>query len=545
MTAFLLVLISWALAFAAWFPVGSWFVTRFGNIWKDRPVHQLILSTVVGAALNSSLLGFTSIWLPINSIYALLFAITGAILFRKPSFVIFGNFVKSIYNWSYASKLSAVAFLIIALLCSAHESLNNDSGLYYIQFIKWINSYPVVPGLANLHDRLGFNSHWHLLSAAYDLQPLVSSHANDLNGLLLLLIGLGCIDSAQRSIKKPTLFHAIWALFPLPFFLLMRFLTSAAPDLPSTLLPLIYFSLLITADKKRYLIAFCGMLIAFAATIKVISILHGIILIPLFFTLLKNKELKPILLLIIGVGFIVAPWLIRNVIQTGYLIFPLETIDLFSFDWKVPNELAGNARKMVDIHARTGSYDLTNYEKPVADWLPFWLSVQSKSVLALLIFVTGGSLLTTIISTFNLIRKKSENPTYHLFFGITVLFSLVFWWKSGPNPRFAYGVIFFFFAYALAVVSTMTEPTKKLLRFVPILALLPMALLTRTVWNEPGPTRPTEFSVMKSTGRPIYYPTKTDKCWEQRIPCANKKRTDIRFRGNEMGEGFVNTQRQN
>lgn len=541
MTQFLLVLISWSLAFAAWFPVGAWFIKRFEDPWNERPVHQLILATIVGAAINSTILAFASLWIPINSVAVIVFAVVGMALFWKPTYALFSDFFRAISNWSIVSKVVAVGFFAIALLCSAHESLNNDSGLYYIQFIKWINSYPVVPGLANLHDRFGFNSHWHLLSAAFNLQPLVSSHANDLNGLLLLLIGFGCVDSAQRTINNPNLFDAIWAIFPLPFFLLMRFLTSAAPDLPFTLLPLIYFSLILTAKGNRYSLALAGMLIAFMVTIKVTSLLHCIILIPLLFTTIRNREYKPLLLLMLAVGFIVFPWLIRNVIQTGYLIFPLEAIDVFNFDWKVPNELTDNTRKMVDTHARTGSYELSNYGKPVAEWFSFWLSVQSKSVLALLLFVAGSSLLTFLISIINIIRKKTENIDFPLFIGITVLLSLAFWWKSGPNPRFVYGVVFFFFAYSLAVVAMRFDLGKKALRLVPLLALLPMALLTRTVLNENDPTRPTEYAVMEAVQRPIYYPTTTDKCWEHRIPCANENRTDIQFRGDGLRDGFVNT----
>jgi L-asparaginase II len=35
-------------------------------------------------------------------------------------------------------------------------------------------------------------------------------------------------------------------------------------------------------------------------------------------------------------AFILLPWLIRNIILSGYLIFPFEKIDIFAFDWKIP-----------------------------------------------------------------------------------------------------------------------------------------------------------------------------------------------------------------
>ena len=45
--------------------------------------------------------------------------------------------------------------------------LHFDSGLYHAQAIRWIEEYGVVPGLANLHCRLAYNSSAFLLTALY------------------------------------------------------------------------------------------------------------------------------------------------------------------------------------------------------------------------------------------------------------------------------------------------------------------------------------------------------------------------------------------
>ena len=427
--------------------------------------------------------------------------------------------VSAIGSWPIAGMLGFAVFAAVAVLCSLHTSLNNDSGLYYIQFMQWINSYPVVPGLANLHDRLGNN---------------LGVNTNDLNGLLFLLIGLGCFDSASRLAKEPTIYDAVWALFPLPFFLLLRFLTSTAPDLPSTLIPLVYFSLLVLA-KDRTSLPIIGALIAFAATIKVLSILHIIAISPLLFWVIKRKDWK-------SVGFaaalsllIVGPWLGRNVVQTGYLVFPMESIDLISVDWKVPNELAGNARKMVDTHARMGTYDPSDYGKPTSEWIGFWLGVQSKSVLAAVGF---GSLLLLLFGCFQCVKKKETDAgLLNIFLGLTVVLSFAFWWNSGPNPRFVYGVVFFFFAYLPALVVSNLN-LARWLRFAPLVALLPLLAITRTVLKEPGPKKPTEFSSFDVVGRTIYYPTTTDKCWEHELPCTTEERHDVQFRTKDQGDGF-------
>lgn len=535
----LYILISWFLAFACWLPLGAYALVKFGNPVPERPIHRLIISLTLGAALSSGMLAVCSLFINIDLLTTMVMTMFLAILFGKKGWAIAREAANSMKNWPMLYLLGGLAFLSIALLASYQPSLNNDSGLYYIQFVKWINQYPVVPGLANLHDRLGFNSHWHLLTAAFNLYPLIEYSGNDLNGFLFFLIGLGSLESANGLRHQPSTYDLIWAIFPLPFFLLMRFLTSDAPDLPSTLIPLIYFSLLIKG-KKTASLPIIVTLILFAATVKVLSILHVIAILPLIFWTIHKKDWNSLISASILSSIIILPWVARNVIQTGYLVFPMESIDLFSFDWKVPKELAANARKMVDTHARMGSYDLNNYGKPTMEWIRFWLGVQSKSVLAVLAFVFSGSFLLVLADLLKIDRNRSSEKTVlNLFLALTVLGSFAFWWVSGPNPRFIYGVVFFFFAYSLAVLG-MNFNLGKWLRFTPFFALLPVLALTRTVVNEPAPKKPTAFSSFEVIDATIYYPTETDKCWEHDLPCTNMARTDLELRGTKLSEGFRN-----
>lgn len=63
-----------------------------------------------------------------------------------------------------------------------------DTGMYHLPAVEWIHASPVVPGLANLHGRLGFNNSALLLSALLDgaLRPLRAWHVT--NGFILFLL---------------------------------------------------------------------------------------------------------------------------------------------------------------------------------------------------------------------------------------------------------------------------------------------------------------------------------------------------------------------
>lgn len=523
--------LSWLLAVLSWLPIGLFVLSSLNVKRRDRAIRDFIIAMLVGAAINASILGTFSLFMPLTTKVAWIVAGVTTIPFIPRFMQGIGSVIIRIKSWSILSWIGFAAFLFITIKTSLLPTLNNDSGLYYIQFMEWINSYAAVPGLANLHDRFGFNSNWHLLSAAFN--------SNNLNALLFALMGLGGFQAANSMITKKSVGFAIYALLPITMFLLLRFLTSTAPDLPATLIPMVYFTYLISERKKSSL-PLLVLLIAFASTVKLLSVLHVIAILPVVAWTIAKKDYKAVGLAVVAGLVVSVPWLARNVIQTGYLVFPMESIDLFSFDWKVPNELVANARKMVDTHARTGSYDLSNYGKPMSEWFPFWKSVQSKTVLAFLGIAGINSILMLLISLFQLSKKKrTDQATINLFVSLTVIASFAFWWMSGPNPRFIYGITLFFFTYSLGSLAV-SFGFGKILRFIPVLSLIPLIWMFRVVKNEPEPKRPTEFKTMEVVNGTIFYPVGTDKCWDYELPCANTDRTDIEFRGEGLGDGFKN-----
>jgi len=53
--------------------------------------------------------------------------------------------------------VAAIIFLVMAYGTS-HGIMHYDTALYHAQSIHWIEEYGIVPGLGNLHCRLGYNS---------------------------------------------------------------------------------------------------------------------------------------------------------------------------------------------------------------------------------------------------------------------------------------------------------------------------------------------------------------------------------------------------
>lgn len=76
-----------------------------------------------------------------------------------------------VWAFSHAAVLTFLALLLLILSAWVASRamlpplLNGDIGLYYLGTVHWINSFPVVPGLGNLHGRLAFNQSFFLCSS--------------------------------------------------------------------------------------------------------------------------------------------------------------------------------------------------------------------------------------------------------------------------------------------------------------------------------------------------------------------------------------------
>ena len=72
--------------------------------------------------------------------------------------------------WRKKNKAVWLLYAGLTLLFAYGSSrgyMHYDTGLYHAQAIRWIEEYGVVPGLANLHSRFGYNSASFALSAFF------------------------------------------------------------------------------------------------------------------------------------------------------------------------------------------------------------------------------------------------------------------------------------------------------------------------------------------------------------------------------------------
>ncbi|RYZ25461.1 MAG: hypothetical protein EOO10_18225, partial [Chitinophagaceae bacterium] len=158
---------------------------------NDLSSLPVVTYPVIGLAALATVTNILSLFLAIGLLVKTGIVVVGALLlllnFRWIREV--SKAWKMQFNSLHLSAKLLFAFAVVFVLyLTAQPTLSYDEGLYYIQFIKWAETYPVVPGLANLHHRFGFNSSWHMLTALFNTSSFTGVEENRINGVIYLLM---------------------------------------------------------------------------------------------------------------------------------------------------------------------------------------------------------------------------------------------------------------------------------------------------------------------------------------------------------------------
>ena len=154
----------------------------------------------LGLVATNTLVAYISLFYRIDY-YVLLFLILGCtsllLLFKKDLISILLSLSKTTFNYKLI-----IFFLILALIRASGAPDNYDTSLYHLQAIKWIEEYPVVPGLANLHSRFGFNSNVFLLYALTSFKNLFRQEIFSLNLIIFFVISSYILNNLNSVYEK-------------------------------------------------------------------------------------------------------------------------------------------------------------------------------------------------------------------------------------------------------------------------------------------------------------------------------------------------------
>jgi hypothetical protein len=548
------IVISSLLAAFIFLTSGSIFHSIYAAICKkDGEYCSFFDVFFTGICTTGIVLSILSLWLPLNNfiLLGLLFlCVIYWVVNLKALKQALKKIVAAVRGLPIYSQIAIFLIAATVLSLSLIAPLHYDTGLYHLQTTMWNETFRVVPGLANLHERLAFNSNFFTLTPIFCLSSLFQQHIFAINALSILCFFIWCVLASQKTASFPI--KVALVIFPLLIFRTYAGnISSLSTDmLPNILILYVILKLLFFDERQSTQNISLPVIALYSVTLKLSAAPVALLFLVAIIKLITKKNYKEFSFLVITGSAIVLPWLARNIILSGYLIYPFPSIDLFNFDWKQPIELVQATKDNVTSFARVGLGPET-LSWATSKWFPIWLKAQKP--LQLLLF--AGCIISPFLMLFIFVKRKRYNISMNAFYCWTISFSgFVFWFLSAPDFRFNFSFIiltaiipFIVIWIAFPVLCTKNVSNA----FYTIL----MAGLIYTIYKAPknyslatlykptsseinGGEKNVQFVQHTIDNYIIYTPIGTDQCFGQPIPCAPIILPNLELRGKSLQEGF-------
>src|SRR5882762_1854634 len=226
---------TWAVIALALIGFGSIVLTLFS---KDCSLTDAFW---MGLAFSVAALEIWSLVLPVTPSIALFLFGVGILGLALSRSKLRASFLAAWQNSRWLLLLG-LAFALLLALRSCGPFDYYDTGLYGAPSVRWIQTYPAVPGLANLHGRLGFNSSVFLFIAALGQGPWKDLGFHLFTGFLLSAFWATLLPACARCVRGTASpadwFHCILAV-PAFFWTTRSRIVGTQTDEPAAIVCLI------------------------------------------------------------------------------------------------------------------------------------------------------------------------------------------------------------------------------------------------------------------------------------------------------------------
>ncbi len=447
------VLLSWLyISFLCW-AWGVLFMQLVKKITKEElQIPHFSIICIVGLSVITIIASALSLFMPLGSWWIqFIFIIPALFLFflsNVPYF--FASLKKELSLLHMSSSVLLGSLLLLILVMCTWTIVHPDTLGYHAQTMQWIEKFKAVPGLVHLHVRFGYQGLWFVDSALFDFSFTGKQGVIFLNSSVLFWFLLFVVNRIDHNLFKAG--KKIYGLCWIGFLSLSCWsytqvrltATSASPDFIATIFVLAIIYLLLakgSSQLQQYVWLVAALLSIVAVTIK-LSVAPMLLIAFMALLLFMIRRKLKVFLVCVSIGlFTFSAFVARNVITSGYVIFPSTAVDIVNVDWKYNEGRTAQEKNYITAYAKKQGVvtkeeiDTVN-NMTVGEWLPGWWRNRSiaDKVIVLLFFV---SLITSII----FIKKLISSGFVALLLLATMLGGVVFWFVYAPDPRFGFGFI--------------------------------------------------------------------------------------------------------
>jgi hypothetical protein len=371
-------------------------------------------------------------------------------------------------DWRLTASVAAV--IVLLAFGAAVTPINFDSGLYQLQVMKYVETEPVPLGIANIQDRLGFNSATIVLGSLLDGALFGRDGSFLITAAIFLLFAVSCLVRCRMAWSGAAgpftgLFAGILLCLwfgNLNGLLFEWFSHGPNGDIPGAIFCswafVTFFSLVErTAETDsaapEFLLLTCCCVLAAAIKLSQAPVLA---LLPIVWRICLSSSTRSSMKSphgpLMPIALVGIAWFGFGIMTSGCLAFPLPGSCLTFLPWAADPAEAKAQHDAIRAWARTpgvppaqvlsGWNWISGWTEKMLPYRPIFYSVLSSSLLALLL---GGGL--------RLLRKTSvigdDSPAAPAVAGTLVrpwlaalavsAFGVAFWFVQAPDPRFGVG----------------------------------------------------------------------------------------------------------
>lgn len=369
---------------------------------------------------------------------------------NRPDLSEYLSFIKNIlFSWEgvlYIGVLFLIAF------STSRGLFHTDTNIYHAQAIRWYEEMGVVKGLGNLQWHFAYNSSYFAFAALFSLSFLGLQSFHCTTGFLASVLCIWALRSLKdfSAHKRHMADMCCVAILLYALVNYDRFM-SPASDYAAMFLALYLIARwaqeIERGSRDVSALSLLCVLAVFLCTLKLST--GPIVLLTVYpaALLIRAKRGKEIALyLTLGV-ITVLPFLIRNIIISGWLLYPFPAIDLFQVDWKLPIEHVLTDSAQIKVWARC-LYDVALLDMPMREWLPIWWDSKDHYEQMLLYCNALAICLDMVIWGKSLVKREKIDANLVLLNFVVILCSAA-WFVLAPFIR--YGLAFLLAAPMLAV----------------------------------------------------------------------------------------------
>ena len=526
---------------------------------SERQLPHFSIICITGLSAITVIAGFLSLLIPLGDWWVqFLFILPCLFLFfKKDSPAFFAALNKEFQDLDLFPRILLAACMLLLLVMCTWTVIHPDTLGYHAQTIQWIEKYKAVPGLVHLHTRFGYQGLLFVDAALFGFNFTGTQGITFLNSTILFWFLIFITNRINHNFFKggkkiyglawlSLLFLSMWS-----YTQIRLTATSASPDFIATLFILIIVYQLLEKDIK-HLVSPDWLLVAFlslvAVTIKLsVAPILLIAAVPAFLGLTKRNISLFLAVLFLSV-ITLSPFIIRNVITSGYVVFPSTAFDVANVDWKLSPALTVNEKNYITAYAKkqgvsADEISAVNRMK-AAEWLPNWWqnrSTADKTIVLLFVLSFIGALVS--------LKAFIRSGFITILTLLTMVSGIIFWFINAPDPRFGFGSIIGFIGVVFYVIFKEKEIFIGKNILIPLVLIGAGVIVAYTGYRfinffntdqllAPLGIEKTAYKTFECNGIKINSP-ETDKDFGiTPIPCTDLDCEKFSPRGNNIEDGF-------